>query len=57
MNRQQFDVVVLRSIWDYFEKPDAFNKWLDMLASLNCNELNSVSVFRWNQNKKYFIDV
>ncbi len=56
VNWQQFDAVVLRSTWDYFEKPDAFNKWLDKLASLNCNVLNPVSVIRWNQNKKYFID-
>lgn len=56
INWQQFDVIVLRSMWDYFERPSEFDQWLDKLASLNCNVLNPVSVVKWNQNKNYFDD-
>jgi glutathione synthase/RimK-type ligase-like ATP-grasp enzyme len=53
---QQFDAIVLRSMWDYFERPDEFNEWLDRLALLECNVLNPLSVVQWNQNKLYFND-
>ncbi len=54
INWQQFDVIILRSMWDYFERPQVFDAWLDKLKSLNCNVLNPVSVVKWNQNKNYF---
>lgn len=53
---QGFDLIVLRSMWDYFEKPVAFDTWLDSLEKMNCKVLNPVSVVRWNQNKRYFDD-
>ncbi|MFN8283190.1 MAG: hypothetical protein U0U67_08230 [Chitinophagales bacterium] len=56
INWQQFDWIILRSMWNYFEQPIEFDKWLDKLASLNCNVLNPISVVKWNQNKNYFDD-
>lgn len=56
VNWQQFDVIVLRSMWDYFERPVEFDRWLDKLAALRCNVLNPLPVVKWNQNKTYFDD-
>jgi glutathione synthase/RimK-type ligase-like ATP-grasp enzyme len=56
VNWQQFDVIVLRSMWNYFEKPIEFDQWLDKLESLGCKVLNPLSVVKWNQNKNYFDD-
>ncbi len=56
INWQQFDIIILRSMWDYFERPVEFDNWLDKLESLDCNVLNPVSVVKWNQNKNYFDD-
>jgi len=56
INWQQFDAIILRSMWDYFERPDEFNQWLDKLKMLNCKVLNPLSVVKWNQNKNYFDD-
>lgn len=56
VNWQQFDYIILRSMWDYFERPIEFDNWLDKLAALNCKVLNPVSVVKWNQNKNYFDD-
>nr|MDQ3016487.1 hypothetical protein [Bacteroidota bacterium] len=51
---EAFDALVLRSMWDYFERPDEFNIWLDKMESLHCLVLNPISIVRWNQNKNYF---
>ena len=54
INWQNFDAIVLRSMWDYFERPVEFNAWLDRLASIECTVLNPLSVVKWNQDKNYF---
>ena len=56
VNWQQFDYIILRSMWDYFERPIEFDNWLDKLTALNCKVLNPVPVVKWNQNKNYFDD-
>lgn len=52
----QFDVIILRSTWDYFERPVEFNRWLDRLLPLSDKILNPLSVVKWNQDKRYFDD-
>lgn len=52
----QFDVIILRSTWDYFERPVEFNQWLDSLLPLSDKILNPLSVVKWNQDKRYFDD-
>jgi glutathione synthase/RimK-type ligase-like ATP-grasp enzyme len=50
---KQYDVIVLRSTWDYHKKIDHFNSWLDKLHQLGCYVLNPVAIIKLNQNKKY----
>lgn len=53
----QFELIILKSPWDYFDKIDAFNAWLDKLEQLNCRVLNPVATVRWNSDKRYLKDV
>lgn len=54
VNWKDFDVVILRSMWDYFERPEEFNIWVEKMENLGCLVLNPLSVVRWNGNKRYF---
>jgi glutathione synthase/RimK-type ligase-like ATP-grasp enzyme len=44
-----FDLVVVRSTWDYAERRDAFLDWAASLPRV----LNDVAVLRWNTDKHY----
>jgi glutathione synthase/RimK-type ligase-like ATP-grasp enzyme len=48
-----FDVVVIRSTWDYTERIAAFLHWVDGLPAV----LNAASVVRWNADKRYLLDL
>ena len=45
-----YDVVLIRSIWDYFERHDEFLAWLDRLAVPTWNPIDTL---RWNSEKTY----
>jgi glutathione synthase/RimK-type ligase-like ATP-grasp enzyme len=44
-----FDLVVVRSTWDYAERRDAFLAWAGALPRV----LNELEVLRWNTDKRY----
>lgn len=44
-----FDLVVVRSTWDYSSRRDAFVDWASSVPRL----LNAASVLRWNTDKEY----
>lgn len=48
-----FDVVILKSPWDYHEKIHEFYEWLNILDSLKIKVLNPTNIIRWNSHKKY----
>lgn len=48
-----FDLVVLRSTWDYAERRSEFLRWIDSLPRV----LNSPEVVRWNSDKHYLADI
>lgn len=49
---QGFDVVLLRSVWDYHRRWEEFANWLTRVPRL----VNSRSVVQWNANKRYLAD-
>jgi glutathione synthase/RimK-type ligase-like ATP-grasp enzyme len=49
----RYDLVVIRSTWDYPERRDAFTAWADGLARV----LNPAGVIRWNTDKRYLRDL
>lgn len=50
-------VVVIRSTWDYVERPTAFSAWLDHLEAQQTSVLNPVEILRWNMHKRYLLDL
>mgnify|MGYP000979721386 CR=1 FL=1 len=52
-----YDVVILRSTWDYFYNPIEFSRWLDRLEKACIQVLNPVPVIRWNLDKKYLFEI
>lgn len=49
----QFDVVVVRSCWDYHLRVDEFRHWLRSLQERNVCVLNPLDLIRWNIDKRY----
>ena len=48
----RFDAVVLRSVWDYHDKPAAFVAWTDAVERVT-RLFNPAPVVRWNSRKHY----
>jgi glutathione synthase/RimK-type ligase-like ATP-grasp enzyme len=53
----QFDLLILKSPWDYFDKIVAFYAWLDKLEELEVRVLNPIKTVRWNADKRYLLDL
>ncbi len=52
-----FDLVVLRSCWDYHKRFGEFDEWLARLASLGVPLANPARTARWNAEKGYLHDL
>jgi glutathione synthase/RimK-type ligase-like ATP-grasp enzyme len=50
---RSYDLIVVRSCWDYFLRPDEFFSWLDRLEAERARVLNPVPLLRWNARKTY----
>ncbi|WP_354644562.1 ATP-grasp domain-containing protein [Kitasatospora camelliae] len=49
---ERFDLLVIRSTWDYVERLDAFLTWADTTAGVT-RLWNPAPVVRWNSDKRY----
>lgn len=54
---ENFDLVILKSPWDYFNLIDDFYEWLDRMATKNIRVLNPLSTIKWNSDKHYLQDI
>ena len=54
---ESYDVVMIKSTWDYFDKPVEFRKWLEEMERRKINLFNPVPVLRWNMDKIYLRDM
>ena len=52
----QYEIVVIRSPWDYQDEPEAFLQVLERIASATRLE-NGLDVVRWNLDKTYLRDL
>ncbi len=58
INWKKFDVVIIKSTWDYFiGKINLFYSWLDYLKENNIPCLNHPDLIRWNSDKHYLLDI
>jgi len=53
----QFDVVVIRSTWDYQSDPAGFLETLEHIAKSSALLFNSLDTVRWNLRKSYLGDL
>ncbi|WP_321540457.1 ATP-grasp domain-containing protein [Flavobacterium piscinae] len=49
----EFDALIFRNTWDYYQKETAFNSWLDKIESLGIKTFNPISVIQQNKHKFY----
>lgn len=54
---QAYDLIVVRSCWDYHLRPDVFLGWIARLEQLGAPLLNPPALLRWNLNKRYLLDL
>lgn len=52
----QYDLVLLRSTWNYTEHLDEFLAWADRVSAVT-RLLNPIEVVRWNTDKRYLGDL
>ncbi|MDO1448076.1 hypothetical protein Q0590_17515 [Rhodocytophaga aerolata] len=57
VNWQAYDLAILKSPWDYFDKIEQFYSWLDKMENLNIPLLNPATVVRWNADKHYLATI
>ncbi|WP_265109778.1 ATP-grasp domain-containing protein [Halosolutus halophilus] len=53
----QFDALVVRSCWQYYDDPDAFRAWLATVEQNGIVVVNPPDVIRWNVHKFYLRDL
>lgn len=53
----QYDCLIFRTIWDYFEYPTEFEAFLAHLEQHNVRTLNPLSIIKRNQHKFYLRDL
>lgn len=51
-----FDLVVIRSTWDYFDRLDEFLEWADRVDSVS-RIINGPNIIRWNSHKGYLAEL
>lgn len=52
-----FDLILIKSPWDYFNHIEDFYNWLSMLEQEGCRVLNPLATLRWNADKHYLLDI
>lgn len=48
-----FAALVIRSPWDYFERPAEFRRWLDARRTSGVTMCNTADIVAWNFDKRY----
>lgn len=52
-----YDAVVLRSCWDYHERPAQFRDWIDRIERDGARLWNPAPLVRWNTSKTYLLEL
>jgi glutathione synthase/RimK-type ligase-like ATP-grasp enzyme len=54
---EAFDLVVVRSCWDYHLRAPEMRAWLDRLDATGARTWNPTALLRWNMDKRYLRDI
>jgi glutathione synthase/RimK-type ligase-like ATP-grasp enzyme len=52
-----YDAVIVRSVWDYFERVDEFLAWVERVGPAARRFVNPPDVIAWNAHKTYLRDL
>ena len=52
-----FDYLIFRNTWDYYEKESQFNLWLATIKELGITTLNPIAIIEQNKHKFYLRDL
>jgi glutathione synthase/RimK-type ligase-like ATP-grasp enzyme len=53
INWKDFDLLIFRNTWDYYEKQIEFDAWLEKIKKLKIRTLNSIEIIYQNKHKFY----
>jgi glutathione synthase/RimK-type ligase-like ATP-grasp enzyme len=56
VNWTDFNYLIFRNTWDYYEKQQEFDFWLEKIEKLGIKTLNSISIINQNKHKFYLRD-
>lgn len=54
---ENYDLLILKSPWDYFDLIEDFYKWLTKLENQKVRLLNPISIVKWNADKHYLQEI
>ncbi len=57
INWNDFDLLIFRNTWDYFEKQTQFDIWLQQIEKSKIKTLNALSIINQNKHKFYLRDL
>lgn len=57
INWGNYNLILIKSPWDYHEKISLFYSWLENIKSLGVIMLNPIDIIKWNSNKRYLDDI
>lgn len=57
INYNQFNLVIVRSTWDYQLYPDKFNRVLEKINQSSADLQNTLALMQWNFSKEYLRDI
>lgn len=52
-----YDIVIVRSTWDYIDHIEEFLLVTDLIEQSGCTLINSSDIIRWNADKAYLLDL
>ena len=53
----RFDLIIVRSTWDYHLQPERYLRWIDSLDERRLPLWNPAKILRWNMDKRYLLDL
>jgi glutathione synthase/RimK-type ligase-like ATP-grasp enzyme len=57
VNWAGYDLGIVKSPWDYFDRIGEFRSWLDRVDQAGLRLLNPADIIRWNSDKHYLADI
>lgn len=57
INWSKYEILLIKSTWDYFDYYLEFLNWLGEIKALNIPVLNSIDTILWNSSKKYLSEI